>query len=779
MDRIILSQKTKRWFDSVKFLKEHKDLMSVEEQTALEFLTEAWRTRPFDSELKNEANEMIGILSSCDVMHGNNRDIITHSKEVRGTAKIMYTQDAATFGEFSEALRKLYGNSRPTPRPTPKPIPKPIPKPTPKPKPTPTPSDTGFVIKDIVFLNTDINCNIISRGPLPIDTQYATPELHIHADRYLGVVEFNYKIFEPDGTRMHVTDSTSPYTNSIKVTLNSGDSTVIGSGFGSTSGEIYRAGTYRFELYHAGKLIFSKSFVINEPQINGNELLIKSVTFNNNTYESKTLNTGYLPVNTQYATPIVSYYSSKALGSIQVTYDIFDPAGNRMINTSDGGLYTVNCQMRVKAGDNTYELSGFGNRQGTCYRKGRYRFELYWRGRSIYTTYFNVGSVTPQPTPRPNPTPRPTPTPRPKPTPRTIIEKPWERKKRRRRNLIVGSIIGVILIALIGWGVSSYNYYQMVKNSPSMRNIAPVDLLDKETKQPFSRAGSGVEFKLLANEGDLARVKADGSPECYVRRDQLISENTYQQVVRIIGDNRLLQDQPSRMAVLDLIQANTGIDFSDWQIRDIPERLSPNSVVRSKADGSDGSEGLAFIISRGDRSIYGVYELKPDGTVERVDNGDVPAGKMLSDVRKSRLGTYQPVFVYGDVITGKKTDVTVDGDDIAITGFDFVNTDRNCNIISHTINSRSKYVTPKIRYRVKNTGSSTNLQVKVISADGELQRENSSPAGYSYQYTFTPWNNYGTQQLTGWGNSDGWSCNGYRFEIWHKGRLLASRTVRY
>ena len=141
MDPIILSQKSKKWFDAVKNLKDHIDELDLSEQTAIDFLNDAWRTRSFDSDLIREAREMTQILIHNQKLHGANRKIIEWTKELCSTSDLMYTRDAKTYDEVRSALRKTWQESRPKPAPKPNPAPRPNSGATPKPAPRPTTLD--------------------------------------------------------------------------------------------------------------------------------------------------------------------------------------------------------------------------------------------------------------------------------------------------------------------------------------------------------------------------------------------------------------------------------------------------------------------------------------------------------------------------------------------------------------------------------------------------------------------------------------------------------------
>lgn len=73
---------------------------------------------------------------------------------------------------------------------------------------------------------------------------------------------------------------------------------------------------------------------------------------------------------------------------------------------------------------------------------------------------------------------------------------------------------------------------------------------------------------------------------------------------------------------------------------------------------------------------------------------------------------------------------------------------------------------------------SQKVYVKLYTPYG-LSTGNSSPSGYSYDYTIYPSKNQtGTYELSGWGNNDkgNWGSGNYRVEIWCKGKCIGTKS---
>lgn len=112
MNPLILQGYVDKWRTSLRYLNEHRDLLSPEEVTAVGVLQDLWRSRSFGPVMTEEASEMIEVLVDSDRYHSNNRDVIIHSKNFRAIAKKFYTEDESTFLALRDALYPA-GSSRP------------------------------------------------------------------------------------------------------------------------------------------------------------------------------------------------------------------------------------------------------------------------------------------------------------------------------------------------------------------------------------------------------------------------------------------------------------------------------------------------------------------------------------------------------------------------------------------------------------------------------------------------------------------------------------------
>lgn len=103
MDKILLNQKLVDWNKACRYFASTDILaqLSNEEKQAVAFLTTFWRDQEFNPAA---CEKHITALKSADKLHSSNREIIEHSKMLRGIAQTFYTKDAATFNIFRSAL---------------------------------------------------------------------------------------------------------------------------------------------------------------------------------------------------------------------------------------------------------------------------------------------------------------------------------------------------------------------------------------------------------------------------------------------------------------------------------------------------------------------------------------------------------------------------------------------------------------------------------------------------------------------------------------------------
>ena len=109
MQETIFNMRLKKWAEAVALLEDNADSLSSSEQDAIKTLQNLWRKEKFGSSCTTSVDRMTKLLSDCDKLHGNRRDLVQASKDFRGVAKEMYATDEETFQQFAEAMKKTHG----------------------------------------------------------------------------------------------------------------------------------------------------------------------------------------------------------------------------------------------------------------------------------------------------------------------------------------------------------------------------------------------------------------------------------------------------------------------------------------------------------------------------------------------------------------------------------------------------------------------------------------------------------------------------------------------
>ena len=115
-----------------------------------------------------------------------------------------------------------------------------------------------------------------------------------------------------------------------------------------------------------------------------------------------------------------------------------------------------------------------------------------------------------------------------------------------------------------------------------------------------------------------------------------------------------------------------------------------------------------------------------------------------------------------------------------ITKIEFQNSDKNNRVITSAGNtlydSEIKYIDPILKYNgLLDVEKEVEIFVKIYKPNGEMDRGNNSPSGYTYsrKVNVKPGKN-NTQMLTGWGTENGGSYvpGTYKYEVWYQGKKI-------
>ena len=97
----------------------------------------------------------------------------------------------------------------------------------------------------------------------------------------------------------------------------------------------------------------------------------------------------------KYATPKLTYNCTKAANNVTLYTKIYRPNGTMMTGSSSPSGYTTSDDADFEKGTAmTLTLPGWGNNDGGSYVKGTYRWELWYKGKKLFSTSFYVNERT-------------------------------------------------------------------------------------------------------------------------------------------------------------------------------------------------------------------------------------------------------------------------------------------------------------------------------------------------------------------------------------------------
>ena len=269
-------------------------------------------------------------------------------------------------------------------------------------------------IQKVEFANTDNDNVLTSYG----STLYASEMRFLRPKIYYNGkcgetknVTIYFKIIKPDGTVSRGTSSPDGFSSKCELTIQPGNGKNITGlcGWGSSSGGIYRPGTYRYELWYEGHKIYQTNVTFYktaaEEQMEREYadkayMDIQKVEFANTEKggnEISPYGSTLYASEMRFLKPKV-YYTGKCAEEKNVTlyWKIIQPDGSLKSGKSSPEGYSTSDSKTIRAGQgNSLKLSGWGHSEKSIYKGGIYRFELWYQGRKIYETSFTIyGSGT-------------------------------------------------------------------------------------------------------------------------------------------------------------------------------------------------------------------------------------------------------------------------------------------------------------------------------------------------------------------------------------------------
>lgn len=257
-------------------------------------------------------------------------------------------------------------------------------------------------ISGVKFGNVDDDNHIIDNYGNKLyasEVKYLKPQLS-----YKGLstsekeVTLYIKILKEDGTLEKGSSSPEGYTYKYDFTVKPGSNQVATlSGWGRNSGGSYSPGQYTFEIWYKDKAIYQNNIRLYSgatPLVNNSIFKINRISFgsednagNTNIKMGETLYEGdvkYLVGNLYYE----GLYSNDQ--KVTLYTRIFFPSGGMSSGNGSPVGFSYKRDVTIKPGSNIYKIGGWGNDNGTTYKEGKHKYEIWLDGEKIYETYFTV-----------------------------------------------------------------------------------------------------------------------------------------------------------------------------------------------------------------------------------------------------------------------------------------------------------------------------------------------------------------------------------------------------
>lgn len=262
-------------------------------------------------------------------------------------------------------------------------------------------------ISGVKFGNVDDDNHIIDNYGNKLyasEIKYLKPQL-----TYKGLatsekeVTLYVKILKEDGTLEKSSSSPEGYTYKYDFTVKPGsDQIATLFGWGRNSGGSYSPGQYSFEIWYKEKAIYKDNIRLYSgatPLVTNSIFKINRISFGSEDYSGNTnIKTGdtlyegdvkYLVGNLYYE----GLYSNDQ--KVTLSIRIFFPSGGMSSGNGSPTGFSYKRDVTIKPGSNIYKIGGWGNDNGTTYKEGKHKYEIWLDGEKIYETYFTVHKKSP------------------------------------------------------------------------------------------------------------------------------------------------------------------------------------------------------------------------------------------------------------------------------------------------------------------------------------------------------------------------------------------------
>lgn len=249
--------------------------------------------------------------------------------------------------------------------------------------------EPSLTISSVAFANADYNRNIINNygQQLYTNMQYLQPKV-FYKKSTVGTVKkkLQVKIIRPDGSIIRGKTSPTDYTFDQEVNLSGTDGSVELMGWGNNEGGVYSEGDYKYEIWSEGRKLFSTIVYVKNKVDN---IKITSVSFANVNYEGTTLNKfgEQLYCTTQYLQSKFHYTKNMdTTEQITLQIKIFKPNGEMLSGGSSPKGFTFEQKVTLSGKIGSCIILGWGNKSGTLYSVGNYRYEIWMNNNELLST---------------------------------------------------------------------------------------------------------------------------------------------------------------------------------------------------------------------------------------------------------------------------------------------------------------------------------------------------------------------------------------------------------
>lgn len=249
----------------------------------------------------------------------------------------------------------------------------------------------------ITFTNCSVENMDAQKRNLPFDaehSQFIRPILNYKCDE-TGHYKIYVKLINTFNEISRISISPQGYSFVYEATISKGTGKITMSAMGGSTAGHWRAGTYKYEFYYNGTLIYTYPFNIpsKNQQKNDTPFIITSCKIINVDKNSNEL--PFDAAHTRYLKPIINY-DCTTTGTYKIYISIVCPNGtiSRNPKISPSLDFTTSSTPKLYSGSGTTNLIGWGNDHDGNWEAGTYRIELYNEyHKMIYTHRF----IIPQP----------------------------------------------------------------------------------------------------------------------------------------------------------------------------------------------------------------------------------------------------------------------------------------------------------------------------------------------------------------------------------------------